>query len=43
LLDAQNHPERHLNLIIKICGFSARFVSLNAAWQAEVLQRHQYK
>ena len=43
LLDAQVHPERHLNLIIKICGFSARFVSLNAAWQAEVLQRHQYK
>ncbi len=43
LLDAQVHPERHQNLIIKICGFSARFVSLNAAWQAEVLQRHQYK
>ena len=43
LLDAQVHPERHLNLIIKICGFSARFVSLNAAWQKEVLQRHQYK
>ncbi|MBP5639449.1 MAG: hypothetical protein J6X55_08215 [Victivallales bacterium] len=42
LLDAQIHPERHQNLIIKICGFSARFVSLNAAWQAEVLQRHQY-
>jgi len=43
LLDAQVHPERHQNLVIKVCGFSARFVALNAEWQAEVLQRHQYR
>lgn len=43
LLDAQVHPERHQNLVIKICGFSARFVALSPEWQAEVLQRHQYK
>ena len=37
LLDAQVHPENHRNLIVRVCGFSARFTSLSPEWQAEVL------
>ena len=43
LLDAQNHPERHLDLIVRVCGFSARFVSLSKRWQDEVIERHRLR
>ncbi len=43
LLDAQVHPERHQNLIIKVCGFSARFVALSKKWQDEVINRHRLR
>jgi len=43
LLDAQVHPERHRNLMVKVCGFSARFVSLNKRWQDEVIARHRLR
>ena len=43
LLDAQRHPERHRNLIVKVCGFSARFVSLSKRWQDEVIGRHRLR
>jgi len=43
LLDAQVHPERHWNLIIKVCGFSARFVTLSKRWQDEIIERHRLK
>ena len=43
LLDAQAHPERHQNLIVKVCGFSARFVSLSKRWQDEVIARHRLR
>ena len=41
LLDAQRHPERHLNLFVKVCGFSARFIALSKRWQDEVIARHR--
>jgi len=43
LLDAQRHPERHRDLIVRVCGFSARFVVLSKRWQDEVIQRHRLK
>ena len=43
LLDAQVHPERHQNIIVKVCGFSARFISLSKRWQDEVIERHRLK
>ena len=43
LIDAQKHPERHQNLMVKVCGFSARFVSLSKRWQDEVIERHRLK
>ena len=43
LLDAQKHPERHLDLMVKVCGFSARFISLSPRFQREVIERHRLK
>jgi len=43
LLDAQVHPERHQDIIVKCCGFSARFVALSKRWQDEVIARHRLK
>ena len=43
LLDAQRHPERHRDLIVRVCGFSARFVALSKRWQDEVIARHRLK
>ena len=42
LLDAQKHPEKYPELIIRICGFSAKFTSLSPEWQQEVLSRNFY-
>ena len=42
LLDAQIHPEKHRDLIVRVCGFSARFTSLSPEWQQEVLSRNFY-
>ena len=43
LLDAQKHPELHRDLIVRVCGFSARFTSLSKRWQDEVIARHRLK
>ena len=40
LKDAQVHPERHGNLIIRIGGFSIQFVQLEKASQDEVISRY---
>lgn len=42
LLDAQKHPELHQNLIVRICGFSAKFTALSREWQDEVIARKEY-
>ena len=42
LEDAMIHPEDHKNLIVKVCGFSARFVALEPQWQKIILNRYQY-
>ena len=43
LIDAQKHPERHQDLIVRVCGFSARFVSLSKRWQDEYIERHRLR
>ena len=43
LIDAQKHPERHQDLIVKVCGYSARFISLSKRYQDEVIARHRLK
>ena len=43
LLDAKEHPERHQDLIVKVCGFSARFIALSPKFQDEVINRHRLR
>ncbi len=43
LLDAQKHPENHPDLIVRVCGFSAKFTSLSPEWQQEVISRNFYE
>ena len=43
LLDAQKHPERYPDLIVRVTGFSAKFTSLSPEWQQEFLTRNFYE
>lgn len=43
LLDAQKHPEKYPDLIVRVCGFSAKFTALSPEWQQEVLTRNFYE
>lgn len=42
LLDAKVHPEKHKNLIVRICGLSAYFVALTNEVQDEIIARNMY-
>jgi formate C-acetyltransferase len=39
LLDAQEHPELHRNLIVRVWGWSAYFVELDKEYQDQIIQR----
>lgn len=39
LRDAQQHPDRHRDLTVRICGLSAHFVCLETATQEEIIAR----
>jgi pyruvate-formate lyase len=39
LLDAQLHPERYPHLLVRVAGYSARFVDLSPAEQKEIISR----
>lgn len=39
LRDAQEHPEQHQDLIVRVAGYSARFIDLNRAMQDEFIAR----
>lgn len=42
LEDAMAHPEKHANLMVRVGGFSARFVELTRKTQEEILSRTMY-
>jgi len=42
LLDAQAHPEKYPHLIVRVWGWSAYFVELDACYQNQVLRRQEY-
>lgn len=42
LENAMEHPEKYQNLMVRIGGFSARFVTLNPIVQREILERTTY-
>jgi pyruvate-formate lyase len=39
LLDAREHPENYPNLMVKVAGYSARFVELSSQEQEEIIRR----
>ena len=39
LRDAKEHPEMHQDVVVRVCGFSAKFTSLAEKWQDEVIHR----
>ena len=42
LVDAQNHPEKHKDLVVRVSGFSAYFVTLMKTTQDEIIHRTEY-
>ncbi|NQU43705.1 hypothetical protein HQ520_10490 [bacterium] len=42
LLDAQNHPERHEGLQVRVCGWNARFVDLTRQEQNAFIDRARH-
>ena len=42
-LDAQKHPEKYPDLIVRVTGFSAKFTSLSPEWQKEFITRNFYE
>lgn len=43
LRDAQAHPEKHPQLIVRIWGWSAYFVELDKRYQDHVIARNEYR
>ena len=39
LVAAKKDPENHKNLIVRVCGYSARFVTLSPESQDEIIRR----
>jgi pyruvate formate-lyase/glycerol dehydratase family glycyl radical enzyme len=42
LQDAQSHPERHPNLIVRVAGYSAYFAELSRGMQDEIIARTEH-
>ncbi len=41
MLDAQEHPEDHENLIVRVGGFSSRFIDCQRDTQDEIIKRYE--
>jgi len=42
LRDAQKHPEKYTDLIVRVAGYSALFVSLDPAMQEDIIMRTEH-
>jgi len=42
LIDAQKHPEKHKNLIVRVAGYSDYFCNLNTNLQNEIIERTEH-
>jgi formate C-acetyltransferase len=42
LRDAQTHPERYADLLVRVAGYSDYFVHLDPNMQAEVIERTEH-
>ena len=43
LIDAQEHPERHQDLVVRVAGYSAMFVELSRAIQNDIINRTEHE
>ncbi|MDR1068366.1 MAG: hypothetical protein LBL36_03860 [Clostridiales Family XIII bacterium] len=43
LLEAQEHPEKHKNLLVRVGGYSAYFIDLPPELQSEIVQRTMHE
>ena len=43
LLEAQAHPERHRNLVVRVWGWSGYFCELAPEYQDHIIARHLYE
>jgi len=43
LRDAQEHPENYQDLIIRVAGYSARFVELAPELQDDIIRRTEHE
>jgi len=43
LSDAMAYPENYRNLIVRISGYNAYFVTLNRQMQLELIERAEYE
>ena len=42
LRDAQKHPERHLDLIVRVAGYCAQFIALDPDVQEDIIERLEH-
>ena len=42
LIDAQKHPELYPDLMVRVAGFTARFVDLGPDVQKQIIERTQF-
>ena len=42
LIDAQKHPERYRNLVVRVAGYSALWVELTQEIQDEIIKRTEH-
>ena len=43
LRDAMAHPERYRDLLVRISGYNAYFVTLNREMQIELIERAEFR
>jgi len=43
LIDAQEHPEKYSDLMVRVAGFTARFIDLGPDVQRQVIERTEYE
>ncbi len=43
LKDAQVHPEKHANLVVRVAGYSAHFVDLTSGLQRDIIRRTEHQ
>ncbi len=43
LIDAQEHPEKHQDLVVRVAGYSAMFVELSRAIQDDIINRTEHE